>query len=151
MEITGKFLKVGPLKTFESGFTVKEFYLDCSEFSRNTGEKIENLIKLQLTGSYTDIVDVYPIGTMLAVSFNIRGRVYKKEDGTKGHTQNLNAWKIQPVRVPNKQALVQQTQQIPVQQAPIHQAPTQTQAFDAYGNPPQTIPQGIKDVDDLPF
>lgn len=78
MEITGKLLKVGPLKTFESGFTVKEFYLDCSEFSRNTGEKIENLIKLQLTGSYTDIVDVYPIGTMLAVSFNIRGRVYKK-------------------------------------------------------------------------
>lgn len=111
MEITGKIVKVSDVKFYENNFMVREFYLDCSEFNRNTGEKIDNFIKFQLTGSYVDIIDAYPIGSLVVVTFNIRGRIYEK-DGKKGHIQSLNAWKIQ----------YKQIQRVPSNQQPNHQS-----------------------------
>ena len=76
MEITGTFQKASDIKTFESGFQAQEFYLDCKTYNQYTGEPIENLIK---------------------VYFSVKGKLYDKEDGTKGHFQNLNIWKIEAI------------------------------------------------------
>lgn len=98
MDLQGKFLQKGELRTFESGYQSIEFYLDCKKFNSNTGEPIENLIKLQLGGSKIELLQGIQKGDKIKVYFNVQGRVYDKKDGSgKGHAQNLEVWKIDKV------------------------------------------------------
>ena len=95
MEITGIFQKASDIKTFESGFQAQEFYLDCKTYNQYTGEPIENLIKFQATGDKINLLTPLNKGDLIKVYFSVKGKLYDKEDGTKGHFQNLNIWKIE--------------------------------------------------------
>ena len=97
MEQTGIFLKAGEIKTFDSGFKVQEFYLDCRTYNQFTGEPIENLLKFQVSGDRISLLNGVKKDDLVKVHFNIKGKLFDKEDGTKGHGQNLNVWKIEPV------------------------------------------------------
>ena len=57
MEQTGIFLKAGEVKTFDSGFKVQEFYLDCRTYNQFTGEPIENLLKFQVSGEKISLLN----------------------------------------------------------------------------------------------
>ncbi len=99
MEITGKFIKKSDVKTFESGFQVQEFYLDCKKFNPNTGEPIENLLKFQMSGSKIETLNSLKKGDNVKVLFSIQGRLFDKKDGSgKAHVQNLDAWKFEVVQ-----------------------------------------------------
>lgn len=107
MELQGKFLQKGELRTFDSGYQSIEFYLDCKKFNSNTGEPIENLLKLQLGGSKIDLLEGIQKGDKIKVYFNIQGRLYDKKDGTgKGHAQNLEVWKIEKISNQEPQSTV---------------------------------------------
>lgn len=95
---TGILLNRSDIKTTESGFTSIEFYLDCKTFDQNTGQEYPNKLKFQLIGDRVSLLDQYKRGERISVSFNIKGREYDKQDGTKGHIQNLNVWKIEKVQ-----------------------------------------------------
>lgn len=100
MELRGILLNKSEVKTFESGFSIQEFYLDCKRFNPNTGEPIENVLKFQTSRSVVlDTLSGLSKGQNVIVSFNPQGRVYDKKDGTgNGHAQNLDAWKIEIIQ-----------------------------------------------------
>ena len=72
MEQTGIFLKAGEIKTFDSGFKVKEFYLDCRTYNQFTGEPIENLLKFQVSGEKISILNGIEKGDLVKVHFSIK-------------------------------------------------------------------------------
>lgn len=94
MDITGMLLKKSEVKNLTENFSVQEFYLDTSTYHPYTGEKFDNIIKLQVSNN--KIASLMPIqpGQRIKVSFSPRGRFYEK-DGEKRHIQNLDAWKIE--------------------------------------------------------
>ncbi|WP_312750491.1 DUF3127 domain-containing protein [Epilithonimonas hominis] len=98
MTQTGILLNRSDIKTTESGFKSIEFYLDCKTFDQNTGQEYPNKLKFQLIGDRVSLLEQYQRGERVTVSFNIKGREYDKQDGTKGHIQNLNVWKIEKVQ-----------------------------------------------------
>lgn len=112
MDITGKLLKTSEIKTFESGFQVQEFYLDCTLFNQYTGEPIKNIIKFQITGKNIEYLDTVKINDKVKVYFSIKGSFYDKKEGTsKVHIQNLNAYKVEPLETKQTPQPTAQTSQ----------------------------------------
>ena len=100
MEIYGLMLNRSEAKQVTDNFTVQEFFLDCSEFDRFTGQKkFDNKLKFQVSNSKIEELKKVNRGDLVKVQFNPQGREYDKQDGSgKGHAQNLNAWKIEVVK-----------------------------------------------------
>lgn len=106
MEIIGKLKAKSDIKSFDNDFKIQEFYLDCQKFNPDTGEPIENLLKLQVTGNKISLLDNANKGDKIKVLFNIKGRLFVKKDGTgNGHVQNLEVWKIEKLNQVNKPEL----------------------------------------------
>lgn len=118
MELVGIFKKASNIKTFESGFTVQEFYLDNQNFNQSTGELYSNHLKFQLIGDKTNLISNIKPGDRIKVFFRIKGQTFIKEDGTKGHAQNLNAWKVEAVQSTNTTQAPPSTPTPKPQQAP---------------------------------
>lgn len=97
----GNLLNQSQVNTTESGFQYLEFYLDCKTFDQNTGQEYPNKLKFQLLGEKVSLINQFQRGERLSVSFNVKGREFEKQDGTKGHVQNLNVWKIEKVQNQN--------------------------------------------------
>ena len=98
MEIFGIMLNRSEAKQVTDNFTVQEFYLDCSEFDRRTGNKFENKLRFQVSNSRTLELNKVNRGDLVKVQFNPKGREYDKKDGSgKGFSQNLDVWKIEVV------------------------------------------------------
>ena len=82
-------IKIGELKTFDSGFSCVEFvikevegqYPQLIQLQANK-EKAENLIKYNKVG---DIVDV---------SINIKGREWVNPEGVTKYFNTIEAWKV---------------------------------------------------------
>lgn len=131
MEITGILKTKSEIKTFANDFKVQGFYLDCQKFNQETGEPIENLLKIQVTGNRVSLLESLKKGDRVNIFFNIKGRLVEKKDGTgKIHVQNIEAWKIEKVNQENQPSL----------QTPPKPKPTPTQA-----------PIPPDEDDDLPF
>lgn len=105
MELTGLFKSASEIKTFTgSDFKVQEFYLDCQKFNSETGEPIPNLVKLQASGNKIDLLNGIAKGDKIKVSFNVKGRLFDKQDGSgKAHAQNLDIWKLEVITKANAQ------------------------------------------------
>lgn len=117
----GTLIAVSEVKVISETFKVQEFYLDCKTYNQHTGEPIENMLKFQVSNAKIDMLAQIQKGDLIEVYFNPKGRTYKKEDGTKGHAQNLDVWKIEAI-----------------EKQPINKSQT----------PPPTIEE---EEDDLPF
>lgn len=92
-----------------------DFYVDCSEFDRRTGQKYENILKFQVSNSNIDRLDNIKKGDLIKITFQPQGRIYEK-DGEKRQFQTLNAWKVELVETKQpKPENVQNTAQQPLE------------------------------------
>lgn len=130
MEITGFMLNRSEERRISETFQTMDFYADCGEYDRRTGQKYENVLKFQVSNANIDRLDSIKKGDLIKISFQPRGVVYEKE-GEKRHFQTLNAWRIELVE--HKQNNVQNNAL----------APQVTQ--------PATAPSVDEEDDDLPF
>lgn len=145
MDITGKFKKASEIKTFESGYQVQEFYVDCSRYNSFTGELIENLLKFQVGGQKIDLLQDLNKGDLVKVHFSLKGRLYDKPDGSgKAHFQVAEVYKIdiipQKEKETNSQAPEPPQKETP---PPVQQqsAPPQSAGYNPFDD----------EDDDLPF
>lgn len=100
-ELTGKLLeKFDTLQRTES-FKVREFVVEKSEDVN--GKVITNFIKFQSVQDRTGIIDRVNVGDEIKVYFNIRGTKWEK-DGRVSYFSNLDAWRIEQILQPGKNA-----------------------------------------------
>ena len=89
---------VSEIKVISETFKVQELYLDCKTYNQQSGEPIENMLKFQVSNAKIDILAQFQKGDKIDIFFNPKGRFYVKENGTNGHAQNLDVWKIEAVQ-----------------------------------------------------
>lgn len=83
-----KIIKIGELKTFDSGFSLVEWVVETQEQYpqkiqlQSVKEKAENLIKFNKVG---DVVDV---------DFNLRGREWINPQGETKYFNSIDAWRV---------------------------------------------------------
>lgn len=68
--------------------------LDKREFVIETLEQYPQVLKFELMNDRCGEIDKHAIGTNIEVSYNLRGREWKKNDGTVQYFVSLNAWRI---------------------------------------------------------
>ena len=100
-ELTGKLLiKFDTTQRTES-FKTREFVVEKSEDVN--GKLITNYIKFQCVQDRTGIIDRVNVGDEIKVHFNIRGSKWEK-DGRVSYFNNLDAWRIEQILKPGKEA-----------------------------------------------
>ena len=100
-ELTGKLLlKFDTMQRTES-FKTREFVVEKSEDIN--GKLITNFIKFQCVQDRTGIVDRVNVGDEIKVYFNIKGSKWEK-NGTVSYFNNLDAWRIEQILQPGKDA-----------------------------------------------
>lgn len=81
-------IKIGELKTFESGFSLVEWVV-------KTDEKYPQTIQLQSVKDKADNVIKYnKVGDKVDVSINLRGREWTNGDGVVKYFNTIEAWKV---------------------------------------------------------
>lgn len=97
MEIRGKVLSKGDVVARTDKFKVQEFFLDCSTFNQYTGEKRENIIKLQVINGNIEKFSSVTVGMEVKIHFQINGRFFEWQD-KEMHSQNLTAYSWEEVK-----------------------------------------------------
>jgi hypothetical protein len=100
-ELTGKLLIKFDTTQRTETFKTREFVVEKSEDIN--GKLITNFIKFQCVQDRTGIVDRVNVGDEIKVHFNIRGSKWEK-DGKVSYFNNLDAWRIEQILQPNKDA-----------------------------------------------
>lgn len=100
-ELTGKLLIKFDTTQKTETFKTREFVVEKSEDIN--GKLITNFIKFQCVQDRTGIVDRVNVGDEIKVHFNIRGSKWEK-DGRVSYFNNLDAWRIEQILQPNKDA-----------------------------------------------
>lgn len=97
MEIRGKVLSKGDVVARTDKFKVQEFFLDCSTYDQYTGEKRENIIKLQVINGNIEKFSSVVVGMEVKIHFQINGRFFEWQD-KEMHSQNLTAYYWEEVK-----------------------------------------------------
>ena len=82
LQVAGKLIVLNDTQTFPSGFSKREFVVE-------TDDKYPQQIKLEVVKDKCADFDSIPLGSVLAVDFNLRGNEYQGKDYV-----NLVAWKF---------------------------------------------------------
>ncbi len=85
LEVQGTVHKIFDEQNINATFKKREFVIE-------TDEKYPQLVKFELVQDAVDKIDPFKVGTVVAVSFNLRGREWNDKYFT-----NLHAWKIEGV------------------------------------------------------
>lgn len=159
MELVGKlYFKGEAIKRTET-FTVRDFVIEV-ENPRNP--QWNDLIQFQVTNERCSMIDVFNIGELLQVTFEIRGRKWHNpESGRDVFFNTLNAWRIErysgaPNGINATQANYGYPQNNSYQQQPYGSQPNYQQQTVEQSAPQQPATQdGFQDAannsDDLPF
>ena len=99
MDIIGNIYSREAVEQKTETFRVQEFMLDASYFDNYNQTQRENFIRMQVKNTYIDKLAKIPDGSRVKVFFTIEGRFYDKEDGTKGHAQNLSAFNFEVIKL----------------------------------------------------
>ena len=103
MDIIGNTMSRTAAEQKTESFKVQDFFLDASYFDNYNQQNRENFLKFQVTGNrIADFANI-PDGSRVKVFFSIKGRFYDKQDGEKGHGQNLEAFKFEIISQPPQQ------------------------------------------------
>jgi hypothetical protein len=95
-ELTGKLVaKMDTVQRSET-FKTREFVVEKSEDIN--GRTITNFIKFQSVQDKTSLPDRFNLGDEVKVFFNIKGSRWSR-DGREGYITNLDAWKIETVKM----------------------------------------------------
>ncbi len=88
MEYSGEVIFIGPTEQVSETFKKRVFVvLDKSG-------KYPNEVMFELVQQNTRLLDEIIIGDIVTVAYDIRGRGYKRKDGTQGWMNSLHAWKV---------------------------------------------------------
>ena len=88
-DVTGRLIEIFDEQQISEKFRKREFVLEVQD-----GQYPEQ-IKFQLVMDKTGLIDAYPVGSEVKISFNLRGRGYNK-NGQMMYFTNLEAWRIEP-------------------------------------------------------
>ena len=83
LQVSGKLIILNETQTFPSGFCKREFVIE-------TDDKYPQQIKLEAVKDKCADFDSIPLGSILAVDFNIRGNEYNGK-----YYVNLQSWKVE--------------------------------------------------------
>ena len=140
MEIQGTIIERTEVQHKTQTFSLQEFFLDCSTYNQQTGERWENVLKFQVTNDKMNLLAQFQNGQRVRVRFNIQGSFFEHE-GQRKHAQRLTVFGIEAIQIQAPQTQyqqpMQQYQQAPqgyVQQ-PQYAPPQQTQAYPPQGQP----------------
>jgi len=97
-ELTGKMLVKGDTqnvsKNPEKSFNKRDFVLETKE-TGSGGQEFIQTIPFQITGDRVNLIDVLNVGDEITVSFNIRGRGWRKTEAEPmRYFCNLEAWSV---------------------------------------------------------
>ena len=139
MELIGKLEEVRDAIQRTATFTVREFVLEV-ENPRNA--QWNDHILFQVSNNNVGLLDIFSVGQMVKVTFDIQGRRWTGQDGTQRVFNTLSAWRIEAAE--NAQAA-----------APASAPAAQPAAAPAQPAQPAAQPtaQGsdMEPVSDLPF
>lgn len=133
-------------------FSKRELTLNCTTYNSQTGEPMENYVKIEFNSDKASLLDSVQPGQRIVVSFTLNGRKYQKRDGTIDCFTSIRGYKIEePQKKVKTQPGEYKPQQAPPQ--PVYAAPQQQsyqQPYPTYypnqQEPPQYPPQS-----ELPF
>lgn len=137
MEIQGTIIERTEVQHKTQTFSLQEFFLDCSTYNQQTGERWENVLKFQVTNDKMNLLAQFQNGQRVKVRFNIQGSFFEHE-GQRKHAQRLTVFGIEAIQIQAPQAQYQQPMQ-QYQQAPQGYVQQPQYAQPAY--PPQGQPQ----------
>lgn len=134
-------------------FSKRELTLNCTTYNSQTGEPMENFVKIEFSNDKASLLDSVQPGQRIVVSFTLNGRKYQKRDGTIDYFTSIRGYKIeQPQTRVTTQPGDYKPQQAPpqpvyMQQGYPQQAPQQPyQTYYPNQEPPVYPPQP-----ELPF
>lgn len=130
LEIVGVLYKVFEAQPVTASMTKREFVVE-------TQEQYPQLIKFELVNDKCGLIDQYKTGDLIKVSFNIRGREWKKDANTTVYFTNLAAWRLEHAGAGHTGSGTGNAQ---------HSAPVQPPVVESKPVPPVNSPD-----DDLPF
>jgi hypothetical protein len=99
MDIIGNIYSREAAEQKTETFRVQKFILDASYFDNYTQTNRENFLKMQVKNAGIEKLAAIPDGSRVKVFFSIDGGFYDKEDGTKGHAQNLSAFNFEVIKL----------------------------------------------------
>ncbi len=88
MELEGELIFVRNVEQVNDKFSKREFII-------KTDEQYPQEISIQLTNSKCDLIDKFPVGKIIKVHFNMRGKGYVNAAGEKRRFNAIDAWKIE--------------------------------------------------------
>ncbi|HVZ96394.1 MAG TPA: DUF3127 domain-containing protein [Chitinophagaceae bacterium] len=100
-ELTGRLVAKFDVTQRTETFKTREFVVEKSEDIN--GKTISNYIKFQCVQDRTNIVERVNVGDEIKVYFNIKGTKWEK-DGRTSYFTNLDAWRIEQILQPGKDA-----------------------------------------------
>ena len=129
-------------------FSKRELTLNCTTYNSQTGEPMENFVKIEFSNDKASLLDSVQPGQRIVVSFTLNGRKYQKRDGTIDCFTSIRGYKIeQPQTRVTTQPGDYKPQQAPPQPVYAQQAPQQPyQTYYPNQEPPVYPPQS-----ELPF
>ena len=89
MNVKGKIIEVSEITQVKETFKKRDFVL---EFAENA--MYPEYIKFELIQDKVSIVDNMPVGSLVDVSFNLRGRAWTNAQGVKSYFNSLQAWRV---------------------------------------------------------
>lgn len=95
-ELTGKLAAKMEIVQRSETFKTREFVIEKTEDIN--GRSITNYIKFQCVQDKTTMPDRFHLGDDVKVFFNIKGSRWSK-DGREGYITNLDAWKMETVKM----------------------------------------------------
>ncbi|MEZ4887766.1 MAG: DUF3127 domain-containing protein [Chitinophagales bacterium] len=90
LTIDGNLFEVFDVEQVTASFKKREFVLET-----DTSSNYPQYPKFQLVQDNCSILDAYSKGDLITVHFDLRGRPYKKPDGTTLYFTNLQVWRIE--------------------------------------------------------
>ena len=79
MEIQGAIIERTEVQHKTQTFSLQEFFLDCSTYNQQTGERWENVLKFQVTNDKMNLLAQFQNGQRVKVRFNIQGSFFEHE------------------------------------------------------------------------
>lgn len=108
-------------------FSKRELTLNCTTYNSQTGEPMENYVKIEFNSDKASLLDSVQPGQRIVVSFTLNGRKYQKRDGTIDCFTSIRGYKIEePQKKVKTQPGEYKPQQAPPQ--PVYPQPYPQQA-----------------------
>jgi hypothetical protein len=93
LEVTGTLYRKMDTQRISDKLQKREFVIETTE------EQYPQLVKFELLNDKCSSIDGYDLNSKVKVAFNLRGREWKKDDGTVAFFTSLNAWRVELVSV----------------------------------------------------